>query len=406
MSIREPSLTVGIEEEYLLVDLESRDLVTEAPAELMREAEEALPGQVSPEFLQCQIEVETRVCRTVAEARADLLRLRQMLGRIAGKHGLAPIAASTHPFADWSRQHFTPRDRYLALARDLQGVGQRMLICGMHVHIGIEDEDLRIDIFNQLSYFLPHLLALSTSSPFWQGRDTGLKSYRLTIFDNLPRTGLPPTFDSWAEYQRAVNVLVNIGIIEDATKIWWDLRPSARFPTLEVRICDVCTWLDDTASIAALVQCLVRMLYRLRRDNQRWRQYDRFLINENRWRAQRYGTDEGLIDFGRGELVPYEELLQELQELLAEDAAALGCTRELAAAADILRRGTSADRQRAVFAAARAAGAEDREALMAVVDNLVAETVMDHPPESSPETVPSRGDAKKDGNTGGPRPSG
>ena len=380
MSVREPSLTVGIEEEYLLVDRETRDLVSQAPESLMAEAEAALPGQVSPEFLQCQIEVETRVCRTVAEARADLHRLRQMLGRIAEAHGLAPIAVSTHPFAHWSKQQFTPKDRYQALARDLQGVGRRLLICGMHVHVGIEDEDLRIDIFNQLSYFLPHLLALSTSSPFWQGQDTGLKSYRLTIFDNLPRTGLPPTFDSWAEYQRAVNVLVNIGIIEDATKIWWDLRPSARFPTLEVRICDVCTYLDDAASIAALVQCLVRMLYRLRHDNQRWRQYDRFLINENRWRAQRYGMEEGLIDFGRGELVPYAELLGELQELLAEDAAALGCTRELAAAMDILKRGSSADRQRAVFQRAKEAGADDREALIAVVDNLIAETVMDHPP--------------------------
>ena len=379
MILREPSFTIGIEEEYLLVDRKSRDLVREAPKGLMEEAERELSGQVSPEFLQCQIEVETRVCRTVAEARADLHRLRTKLGALAEKHGLAPIAASTHPFADWSRQHFTPKERYLELARDLQGVGQRMLICGMHVHVGVEDEDLRIDIFNQLSYFLPHLLALSTSSPFWQGRDTGLKSYRLTIFDNLPRTGLPPTFDSWAEYQRAVNALVNVGIIEDATKIWWDLRPSARFPTLEVRICDVCTWLDDAVSIAAMVQCLVRMLYRLRRDNQRWRQYDRFLINENRWRAQRYGMDEGLIDFGRGTLVPYAELLEELQELLAEDAAALGCTRELAAASDILARGSSADRQRATYEAARKAGASHEDALRAVVDRLIAETVADHP---------------------------
>ncbi|HHN73308.1 MAG TPA: carboxylate-amine ligase [Thermopetrobacter sp.] len=380
MNIREPSLTVGIEEEYLLVDLESRDLVAEAPAGLMEEAEAALSGQVSPEFLQCQIEVETRVCRTIAEAREDLRRLRHTLGEIAARHGLAPIAASTHPFADWSRQHFTPKDRYLELARDLQGVGQRMLICGMHVHIGVEDENLRIDLFNQLSYFLPHLLALTTSSPFWQGRDTGLKSYRLTIFDNLPRTGLPPTFDSWAEYQRAVNVLIDVGVIEDATKIWWDLRPSARFPTLEVRICDVCTWLDDAAAVAALVQCLVRMLYRLRRENQRWRQYDRFLVNENRWRAQRYGTEGGLIDFGRGELVPYADLLAELQEMLRGDAEALGCADELAAAMDILSRGSSADRQRAAYRRAREQGADHDEALRAVVDSLVAETVGSPPP--------------------------
>jgi len=374
MTITEPSLTIGIEEEYLLVDRATRDLVSEAPAGLMEEAARELADQVSPEFLQCQIEVGTHVCRTVAEARADLKRLRHILGRIARGHGLAIIAASTHPFADWSQQHFTRKERYLELAEDLAGVGKRMLICGMHVHVGIEDEDLRIDIFNQLSYFLPHLLALSTSSPFWQGRDTGLSSFRLSVFDNLPRTGLPPTFDSWAEYQRAVNMLIRTGCIEDGTRIWWDMRPSARFPTLEVRICDVCTRLDDAVAIAALVQCLARMLYRLRRKNQRWRQYDRFLINENRWRAQRYGAEGSLIDFGRGELVPYGELLEELDELLARDAAALGCTRELAHAFDILRRGTSAQRQRRAFARARKEGADEREALMAVVDALIEET--------------------------------
>ncbi len=374
MTIAEPSLTIGIEEEYLLVDRATRDLVREAPAGLMEEATRELADQVSPEFLQCQIEVGTHVCRTVAEARADLKRLRHILGRIARGHGLAIIAASTHPFADWSQQHFTRKERYLELAEDLAGVGKRMLICGMHVHVGIEDEDLRIDIFNQLSYFLPHLLALSTSSPFWQGRDTGLGSFRLSVFDNLPRTGLPPRFDSWAEYQRAVNMLIRTGCIEDGTKIWWDMRPSARFPTLEVRICDVCTRLDDAVAIAALVQCLARMLYRLRRRNQRWRQYDRFLLNENRWRAQRYGIEGSLIDFGRGQLVPYPELLEELDELLARDAAALGCTRELAHAFDILKHGTSAQRQRRTFARARKEGADEHEALKSVVDALIEET--------------------------------
>ncbi len=374
MTLGEPSFTIGIEEEYLLVDTQSRDLVREAPASLMEEAKETLADQVSPEFLQCQIEVGTHVCRTVAEARADLLRLRHVLGQIAARYGLAIIAASTHPFADWSQQHFTRKERYLELAQDLQGVGKRMLICGMHVHIGIEDPDLRIDIFNQLSYFLPHLLALSASSPFWAGRDTGLNSFRLSVFDNLPRTGLPPKFDSWAEYERAVNTLVKIGSIEDGTKIWWDLRPSARFPTLETRICDVCTRLEDAAAIAALIQCLTRMLYRLRRRNQRWRQYDRFLINENRWRAQRYGIGGSLIDFGMGELVPYADLLEELTELLARDAAALGCERELAHALDILEHGTSASRQRAVYASARDGGAGNGQALRAVVDDLIAMT--------------------------------
>jgi len=375
MPVPAPSLTIGIEEEYLLVDAETLDLVEEAPAGLMEQAERELAGHVSPEFLQCQIEVETSVCRTVSEARAELAKLRRVLARIAGEHGLALIAASTHPFADWSRVQFTQKERYLQLAQDLAGVGRRLLICGMHVHVGVEDNDLRIDLFNQLPYFLPHLLALSTSSPFWQGRDMGLQSYRLTVFDTLPRTGLPPEFESWAAYERAVEVLVHAGIIEDATKVWWDLRPSARFPTLESRICDVCTRLDDTAAIAAMTQSLVRMLWRLRRNNQRWRRYGRFLVNENRWRAQRYGTREGLIDFGRGELVPYPELLAELQELLREDAAALGCEKELMQASDILERGTSAERQRRVYREALEAGADKQEALREVVRFLIEETV-------------------------------
>lgn len=233
IAYKEPSFTLGIEEEYLLVDKSSRDLVREAPKGLMDQCEKTLSDQVSPEFLQCQIEVGTRVCQTPREARADLAHLRSSIADIAGQHNLAPIAASTHPFADWMDQRYTDKARYAELARDLQGVGRRMLICGMHVHVGIEDPELRIDIFNQLPYFLPHLLALSSSSPFWQGRDTGLDSYRLTIFDNLPRTGLPPRFDSWGQYKRTTDMLVNTGLIADATKIWWDLRPSDRYPTLE-----------------------------------------------------------------------------------------------------------------------------------------------------------------------------
>ena len=375
MTIDPPSLTIGVEEEYLLVDGETLDLVEEAPAGLMEEADRELKGHVSPELLLCQIEVGTSICRTVGETYAELAKFRRTLARIAENHGLALIAASTHPFAHWSRMQFTPKERYLQLARDLQEVGRRLLICGMHVHIGVEDEDLRIDLFDQLPYFLPHLLALSTSSPFWQGKDMGLESYRITVFDTLPRTGLPPQFESWGEYSRAVNVLIKAGIIEDATKIWWDLRPSARFPTLETRICDICTNLDDTAAIAAMVQSLVRMLYRLRRGNQRWRRYESFLIDENRWRAQRYGVRESLIDFGKGELVPYADLLEELIALLREDAEALGCLDELLSARRILERGTSADRQRRIYRQAMEEGADEREALREVVRFLIRETV-------------------------------
>ncbi len=261
------------------------------------------------------------------------------------------------------------------LAADMQLIARRMLISGMHVHVAIEDDDLRIDIMNQACYFLPHLLALSTSSPFWQGRISGLKSYRLSVFDELPRTGLPEYFTSYAEYERTIAVLVNAGLIEDATKVWWDLRPSARFPTLEMRITDICTYLDDGMAVAALYLCLCRMLYRLRRENQRWRSYAQFLIMENRWRAQRYGIDNSLIDFGRSELKTIPALIEELLALVKEDAEALGCWKELAHVRTILRRGTSADRQLAVYHDAINAGAEEREAICAVVHALMRETV-------------------------------
>ncbi len=375
MSMTEPTFTLGVEEEYLLVDKSTRDLVREAPKDLMAECEELLSGQVSPEFLQCQIEVGTRVCNTIADARQELGKLRAAVAEVAGKYGLAPIAASTHPFANWAEQRHTPKERYDILAKDMQVVVQRMLICGMHVHVAIEHEDLRVDLFNQLPYFLPHLLALTTSSPFWQGRRTGLKSYRLAVFDEMPRTGLPEQFTSFGEYERTVGTLVDAGLIEDATKVWWDLRPSARFPTLEMRIADVCTYLDDTVCIAALYVCLTRMLYRLRRDNQRWRAYSRFLIDENRWRAQRYGFEQGLVDFGRGEVVPYKDLLEEIVELVREDAEHLGCLNEIEHARTILARGTSADRQLQRFEAAQAEGADEREALCAVVDGLIEETM-------------------------------
>jgi glutamate---cysteine ligase / carboxylate-amine ligase len=246
----------------------------------------------------------------------------------------------------------------------------------MHVHIGIPDDELRIDLLNQASYFLPHLLALSTSSPFWQGENTGLKSYRLAVFDEMPRTGTPERFASWGEYRRHVDILVGAGLIEDATKLWWDLRPSDRFPTLEMRITDCCTTLEDTLSIAALFRCLLRMLWRLKRENQRWRLYARMLIDENRWRAQRYGFDQGLVDFGRGAIVPYAELLEEILALVDQDARHFGCLAEVSHAREILSRGTSADRQLAVFARALATGAARAEALAAVVDWLIAETVL------------------------------
>ncbi len=375
MRTSEPAFTIGIEEEYLLVDLETRDVCPDPPGALMSACQDILGSKVAPEFLRCQIEVGTPVCTTMEAARAELVTLRMAISKEARKHGLAPIAASTHPFAAWTKQISTDKQRYHELARDYQVVARRLLICGMHVHIGIEDEELRIDLHNQLAYFLPHLLALSTSSPFWRGWRSGLKSYRLAVFNELPRTGLPETFSSAGEYHRMVDVLVGAGAIEDATKIWWDLRPSARFPTLEMRITDVCTRLDDAIAIAALFRCLARMVWRFKRRNQRWRDYPRALIAENRWQAQRHGTSGKLIDFGIGKAVPFRDLVEEMIDLVSQDAAALGCSGEVERVRVIAAEGTSADRQIAVFEKALADGADEKAALVAVVDHLIAETL-------------------------------
>ena len=374
MGTNEPSFTLGIEEEYLLVDRETRGLVVDPPKTLMAEAEEKLGEQVASELLRSQIEIGTKVCSNIEEAREDLARLRRNVIDVASNHGLAPIAASTHPFSEWTAQKHTEKDRYDQLTHEMQGAARRLVICGMHVHVGIDDNELRIDLMNQMSYFLPHLLALSCSSPFWLGRDTGLKSYRLTIFDALPRTGIPERFASWAEYRRHVGILQDAGLIEDATRIWWDLRPSGRFPTLETRIMDVCTRIDDTIALAALLACVMRMLWRLRTRNQRWRIYTPMLIRENRWRAMRYSFDEGLIDLARGKVVPFSELIDELCSLVAEDARVLGCEKEIKGIHDILSRGTSAHRQLKDYELERASGASSEDALRSVVDTLIADT--------------------------------
>ena len=375
MSRREPPFTIGIEEEYLLVDPETRDLAIDVPDALMAECQRRLEDQVSPEFLRSQIEIGTRVCDNLKQAARELARMRKTVAEVAAEHGLAPIAASTHPFATWYGQKHTDKERYNILAQDMQAVARRLLICGMHVHVGLGDDELRIDLLGQVSYFLPHLLALSTSSPFWQGEDTGLKSYRISVFDELPRSGLPESFESYGEYARHVEILIRAGVIEDASKLWWDVRPSARFPTLELRIPDVCTRLRDGIAVAAMYVCILRMLSRLKRNNQRWRRYSNMLIQENRWRAQRYGCDEGLIDFGIGEIVPYADLLEEMIDLVRVDALALDCLPEVEHARKIVTGGTSAHRQLAVYHQAIEAGADKKQALEKVVDFLIEETV-------------------------------
>lgn len=373
--LKEPSFTIGIEEEYWLVDRETRDLIKESPPTLLDECAKELEQQVMPEFLQSQIEVGTRVCETMQQARADVVRLRGCVSRVAVNHGLAMIAASTHPFARWGTQKHTDKERYEIIAQDMQGVASRLLISGMHVHVGIDDDQLRIDLMGQAVYMLPHLLVLSTSSPFWEGQDTGLKSYRVAVWNTFPRTGLPERFESFAEFQRHVDVLVRSGVIEDRTKVWWDIRPNVRFPTLEMRITDICTRVDDAVCIAALFRCWLRMLYRLRMNNQRWRGYSNMLINENRWRAERYGFEEGLIDFGKGIVVPYAELLEEMLALIRQDAEYFNCTAEVEHARQILEQGTSAHLQLKTYNEAKAAGASNTEALKAVVDMLIEETL-------------------------------
>lgn len=369
-----PSLSIGIEEEYLLVDPESRDLA-DPPQALFDACEACMGKHVTAEFLRSQIEIGTPVCQNIGEARSELKRLRSEVSRVAQDFGLRIIAASTHPFANWEQQKHTPKERYDALARDMGGAIRRMLICGMHVHVGIENPDLRIDLMNQVSYFLPHMLALSTSSPFWQGQDMGMMSSRLTVFDGMPRTGVPDRFESFADYERLIERMIDAGGMEDSSKIWWDVRPSAHYPTLEMRITDVCTRIDDALTIAAVYQSLLHYLVRLRRRNLRWRLYPRTLVQENRWLAQRHGVEGQLVDLGKGRRSNFSQLASEILELVREDAEELDCIDDLENVRQIVEQGSSAQRQRAVYSAAREAGADEREALTAIVDFLIEETV-------------------------------
>jgi carboxylate-amine ligase len=374
MPLTPPSLTLGVEEEYLLVDPNSRDLVASPPKGFMARCRKRLGKHVSHELLQAQVEVGTGVCRDIAQARNELTELRSTVAQTAADFGMAMIAASTHPFANWRNQRRVDKERYIVLSRDMQALAQRMVICGMHVHAGIEDDQLRIDLMNQATYFLPHLLALSTSSPFWMGQSTGLKAYRPSVFGNLPRSGLPEYFDSAQEWRHMLAQLAQTGLCDDATKIWWDLRPSARFHTLELRICDVCTRLDDAITITALYQAILATLYRLRSQNQTWRRYRVTLVEENKWLAQRHGIHGELADFGALCCKPFAELAEELIALVEEEALRLGCLAEVRNVREILRRGTSADRQLQVYDEARAAGVSEQEAPMVVVDWLIGET--------------------------------
>jgi carboxylate-amine ligase len=387
MAPRKPSLSLGIEEEYLLVDPITRALVRSPDPAFMATCEDALGGQVMSELLQAQIEVGTRVCADVGGARADLARLRRAVADIARDHGMAVVAASTHPFAEWDEQRSTELDRYEVLTESYQALARRQLISGMHVHAAVEDEDLRIDLMNQVGYFLPHLLALSASSPFWRGRPTGLKAFRPSVFGDLPRSGSAEQLESWSAWQDLLDFLAETGLCADPTQIWWDVRPSARHPTLELRITDICTSLEDALTIAALFQSLLHRLWRLRACNQSWRVYRRILLEENKWRAQRWGIEAELADLGAGCLKPMRILVEELIELVREDAAELDCLAEVEHARTIIERGTSADRQLALYHDALREGASPEEAARMVVDWLIEATLADLPDGTAASTA-------------------
>lgn len=361
-----PSLTIGIEEEYQIVDPETRDLRSNI-TEFLEEGHLVLSESIKPELHQAVVEAGTPVCHTIEEAREELVRMRSAIGTLAKRQGLSIAAAGTHPFASWLAQDITPFERYHKVAEDMQYLAHRLLVFGMHVHIGVEDREFAIDTMNAIRYMMPHILALSTSSPFWMGRDTGLKSYRSVIFEDFPRTGIPDYFDSWAEFQEFLEILVTTGCIENGTKIWWDVRPHPYYPTLEFRVCDACTRVDEALCIAALLQALIARLWELRKQNMTYRIYRRPLINENKWRAARYGLDGKLIDFGVGEELPARDAIRELVEFADDVLDELESREEVEYVFRILEEGTSADRQLATF--------QETGDMKAVVDQLVVETM-------------------------------
>ena len=360
-----PNLTLGIEEEYQIIQPDTRELRSYIQ-EFLEQGRLVLQDQIKGEFLQSQVEVGSHICRNIQEVRAEVVRLRRSICKLAADNGVQVAAASTHPFSTWETQDVNKGERYTQLATDMAELARRMLIFGMHVHVGIEDRELMIDVMNQARYFMPHILALSTSSPFWHGRDTGLKSYRTVIFESMPRTGLPPSLKSWADYQGFIDTLVATGCIDEPTKIWWDIRPHPKFPTLEFRVCDICTKVEEAVCIAAIVQAIVAKLIRLRQNNMSFRPYRHHLITENKWRAVRYGLEGNLIDFGKRQEVPMRFLANEILEFVDDVVDELKSRKEVEYINTILAEGTSADRQLATF--------RETGELNDVVDRLVRET--------------------------------
>jgi glutamate---cysteine ligase / carboxylate-amine ligase len=364
--IARPSLSLGIEEEYQIIDPTTREMRSFITQFIDQDRVIMVERELKPELHQSMVELGTPACATIPQLKEELVKQRSFIVNLAAQKDLAVVAAATHPFSRWLDQPVTPLPRYQGVLEEMQLLAQRLLIFGMHVHIGIEDRAFAVDAMNAVRYMLPHILALSTSSPFWLGRKTGLKSYRSVVFEDFPRSGIPDICRTVADFDNLVRSLANVGVIPDGSKIWWDVRPHHKYPTLEFRICDICTRVDEAIAIAALFQAIVLWLWKLRRKNLTFRVYRRDLIEENRWRASRYGLDGKMIDFGKSIEAPTRALIRELLDLVSEEIDELNIQAYLTPIERMLQNGTSADRQLRVFA--------DTGDLTAVVDHLIVET--------------------------------
>ena len=366
MTVQRPAFTLGVEEEFQIIDPETRELRSHVQ-EMLDEGVRVLKERVKPEMHQSVMEIGTGICRNAGEVRRDVCELRSEIIRLAERNGMRVAAAGTHPFSSWADQLIYPDERYAAIVEEMQLVARANLIFGLHVHVGISDRALALQIMNEARYFLPHLLALSTNSPFWMGRNTGLKSYRTKVFEKFPRTNIPEVFETPAEFDDYVRILVKTNCIDNGKKIWWDVRPHPFFDTIEFRVCDVPMRVDETVALAALIQALCAKLFNLRERNLGWRTYRRAFLLENKWRASRYGIEGKLIDFGKEIEVPFRDLAEEMLAFVDDVVDELGSRQEIQAIRWILENGTGADRQLAVYR-------ESGEDLRKVVDYICEET--------------------------------
>jgi carboxylate-amine ligase len=359
--------TLGIEEEYQVIDPNTRELVSH-DQKIVTEAAKIINDQVKAEMHQAMVEIGTNICNDISDARKEVTHLRKTISDIANSLGLKIAAAGTHPFSKWETQLITPNPRYDQIINELQDAARSNLIFGLHVHVGIADKNLALHLVNSLRYFLPHFYALSTNSPFWEGRNTGFKSFRSKVFDKFPRTGIPGVFQTYAEYQSYVDILVKTNCIDNPKKIWWDIRIHPVFPTIEIRICDVPLTIEETLSITAIIQATVAKLYKLKTQNLNFMNYHRALINENKWRAARYGIDGKMIDFGKEEEIDAKDLIRELVDFVDDVVDDLGSRNEINFIEKMLEEGTGADRQIAVY--------NKTKDITKVVDYITEQTIL------------------------------